>query len=106
MHFRLENLKMLLLCIGMHRNENSWPKPNKMKHWAEGQIPNTVFHIFSPMKAYFAIFSPLHKLKSQNVLFTVLSCFSNKKIYKPDSKKSWDTVQIVNKKECNNLQIS
>ncbi len=20
-------------------NENSWPKPNKMKHWAEGRIP-------------------------------------------------------------------
>ncbi len=29
--------------VGMHRNENSWPKPNKMKHWAEGRIPNTVF---------------------------------------------------------------
>ncbi len=21
------------LLVGMHRNENSWPKPNKMKHW-------------------------------------------------------------------------
>ncbi len=21
------------LLVGMHRNDNSWPKPNKMKHW-------------------------------------------------------------------------
>ncbi len=47
-----------------------------------GRRPNTEhgFSHFFPMKAYFAIFSPLHKLNSQNVLFTVLSCFSNKKI--------------------------
>ncbi len=36
------------LKLGMHRNENSWPKPNKIKHWAEGRIPNTVFRIFFP----------------------------------------------------------
>ncbi len=34
--------------LGMHPNENSWPKPNKMKHWAESQIPNMFFLIFSP----------------------------------------------------------
>ncbi len=30
----------------MHQNENSWPKLNKMKHWAEGRIPSTVFSQF------------------------------------------------------------
>ncbi len=46
----------VLLCVANSRlliSENSWPKPkpkpkpNKMKHWAEGQIPNMVFRIFS-----------------------------------------------------------
>ncbi len=31
--------------IKMHRNENSWPKPNKMKHWAEYR---TRFFAFFP----------------------------------------------------------
>ncbi len=66
-------------AMGMHRNENSWlkPKSNKMKHWAEGRISNTFFPpcIF-PKKN-----SPLHKLNSQNVLFSVLSYFSKKKIH-------------------------
>ncbi len=46
-----EKFEALRAEVGMHQNENSWPKPNKMK-----QIPNTVFRIFSPMKTYFAIF--------------------------------------------------
>ncbi len=37
-----------ILLLGMHRNENSWPKPNKIKHWAEGRIPNMVFPHFFP----------------------------------------------------------
>ncbi len=36
--------------LGMHRNENSWPKPNKMKHWAEGQIQNMFFLRFFPSR--------------------------------------------------------
>ncbi len=37
--------------LGMHQNEKSCPKlkRNKIKHWAEGRIPNTVFLISSPM---------------------------------------------------------
>ncbi len=47
-HAAMEN--SLIMCfmdsrlwnaLGMHQNENSWPKPNKMKHW-----PNTE-HVFS-----------------------------------------------------------
>ncbi len=65
----------------MHRNENSWPKPNKMKHCftAEGRIPNTVFQKFSPpCRPILLFFSLLHKLNRQNQLFTLLSCFTKK----------------------------
>ncbi len=46
-----------------------------------GRRPHTEhgFSHFFTMKTYFAIFSPLHKLNRQNVLFTVLFCFLNKK---------------------------
>ncbi len=49
------------LLVGMHRNNNSWPKPNKMKHWPILQL-----------------FSLLHKLNSQNLCITLLSCFTKK----------------------------
>ncbi len=52
----------------MHRNENPWPKPNNNE--TLGQRPNTE-HGFS--------YSPLHKLNSQNVFFTILSCFFREK---------------------------
>ncbi len=45
-----------------------------------GQRPNTE-HGFSHFSPYMLpIFSPLHKLNSQNVLFTVLSSFSKKNL--------------------------
>ncbi len=47
------------LLVGMHRNHNSWPKPNKLKHW--------------PILQFFSL---LHKLNSQNLLITLLSCFT------------------------------
>ncbi len=50
------------LLVGMHRNDNSWPKPNKMKHWPILQL-----------------FSLLHKLNSQNLCITLLSCFTKEK---------------------------
>ncbi len=49
------------LLVGMHRNDNSWPKPNKMKHW--------------PILPFLSL---LHKLNSQNQLITLLSCFTKK----------------------------
>ncbi len=40
------------------------------------------FFMFFPHLGLFChFFSLLHKLNNQNVLFTVLSCFSNKNIY-------------------------
>ncbi len=36
----------------------------------------------------------------------VLFCITFKGNIQTRFQKSWDTVQIVNKKECNNLQIS
>ncbi len=57
----------------MHRNENSWLKPNKMKHWAEGWRPN----MFFSFSCILPIFSPLHELNSQNVLFCL--AFQRKK---------------------------
>ncbi len=50
------------LLVGMHRNDNSWPKPNKIKHW--------------PILQFFSL---LHKLNSQNLLITLLSCLTKKK---------------------------
>ncbi len=50
------------LLVGMHRNDNSWPKPNKMKHW--------------PILPFLSL---LHKLNSQNLLITLLSCFTKNK---------------------------
>ncbi len=50
------------ISLGMHRNENSWPKPkpNKMKHW--GRITNTVVKIISPpCRPILPFFSQLHK---------------------------------------------
>ncbi len=55
------------------------------------------FAFFFPC-SLFAIFSPLHKLNSQNVLFTVLSCFSNKKksITKQQLKNIYLTLNFFN----------
>ncbi len=70
---------LILFKVGMYRNENSWPKPNKMKHW--GRRPNTE-HCFQkcspPFRPILLFFSLLHKLNSQNLLFTLLSCFTKK----------------------------
>ncbi len=43
--------------------------------------PNTVFHIYFPPVAIFCFFFFI-ELNNQNMLFTVLSCFSKKQIYK------------------------
>ncbi len=50
----------------MHRTEKSWPKLNQMKHLAEYRT-----WFFTP---------PPPPQNSQNMLFTVFFCFSNKKI--------------------------
>jgi hypothetical protein len=46
--------------LGMHRNENSWPKPNILKKSAESRnrIPNMAFAVFH---SFYFNFSPLHK---------------------------------------------
>ncbi len=58
--------------VGMHRNENSWPKPNKMKHWAEYRTRFFNKQKKSPpcrpvLTIFF--FSLLHKLNSQNLFY-------------------------------------
>ncbi len=65
----------------MHQNDISWLKlkQNKMKHWAEYHHPPPPPPPPS-CRPIFCRFSPLHKLNSQKVLFTLLSCFSNKTI--------------------------
>ncbi len=64
--------------IGMHRNKNSLLKSSKIKHLTEGRI--RFFALFSPpCRPILPFFSSLlHKLNSQNLLFTVLSCFTKK----------------------------
>ncbi len=72
-------------CIILFRDAPKWKflakaKPNKMKHWAEGRIPNMVFQKCSPpCRPILLFFSLLHKLNSQNQIFTLLSCFTKKK---------------------------
>jgi hypothetical protein len=46
--------------VGMHRNANSWPKPNILKQLAESRnrIPNVAFAVFH---SFCFNFSPLHK---------------------------------------------
>ncbi len=72
-------------AMEMHRNENSLLKPNKMKHWAKGRIPTTFFPpcVFQQTIALNKLNMqlPLHKLNSQNVLFTVLFLLLKEKIY-------------------------
>ncbi len=75
---------MLICCFEKIKTINPIKDAQKLKFLAEGEkketlgrIPNTVFLIFCP---YFASFSPLHTLNSQNVLFTVLFCFSEKNL--------------------------
>ncbi len=73
------------IAMGMHRNKNSLLKPNKMKHWAKGRIPTTFFPpcVFQQTIVLHKLNMqlPLHKLNSQNVLFTVLFLLLKEKIY-------------------------
>ncbi len=47
-----------VVVLGMHRNENYWPKPNKIKHWAEGQMLNMVFLFSPPCRPILPLFCP------------------------------------------------
>ncbi len=73
-----------LLSVVSYRDAPKWKflaEAEAKQNKTLGQIPNTVFRHFFPHVGLFChLFSPLHELNSQNVLFTVLSCFSNKKI--------------------------
>ncbi len=57
-------------CLGMHRNENSWPKPNKMKHWAEYRT--RFFTFISPVIIYIIIIVLLFILQN-NSKITILT---------------------------------
>ncbi len=52
----------------------------QMKHWPKAEYGLCRIGFFTLCRPVWAILSPLHKLNSQKVLFTVLSCFSNKTI--------------------------
>lgn len=58
---------LALFLLGMQQNENSCLKP---KHCFS--------RFYFPLSCILQTFSPLHKLNSQYVLCTVLSCFSKK----------------------------
>ncbi len=55
----LNHLRLSAFLVRMHRNENSWlkPKPNKMKHWAEGWIQ--FFKIFPHVQWHAKVWEPL-----------------------------------------------